>query len=53
MFPDPVPPKNGREHVLKGGGFLSDGKNVIYATHGAEPGSFFEVGVRIVRDVKR
>ena len=52
MFADPVPPKKGTEHVLKGGGFLADVKNVIYATHGAGPGSGYDVGFRIVREVK-
>lgn len=52
MFADPVPPKHGTEHVLKGGGFASDVKNVIYATHGAGPGDGWNVGFRIVRDVK-
>ena len=50
MFADPVPPRRGTEHVLKGGGFLSDVKNAIYATHGAGPGSGFDVGFRVVRD---
>jgi len=27
-------------------------KNVIYSTHGAGPGSVYDVGFRIVRDVK-
>jgi sulfatase modifying factor 1 len=52
MFPDPVPPKSGTLHVLKGGGFLSDVKNTIYATHAAGPGDSYDVGFRIVRDVK-
>ena len=50
MFADPVPPRRGTEHVLKGGGFLSDVKNAIYATHGAGPGSGFDVGFRVARD---
>jgi hypothetical protein len=52
MFPDPVPPKKGTEHVLKGGGFLADVKNTIYATHGAGPGDGFDVGFRVLREVK-
>lgn len=53
MFPDTVPSKKGTEHVLKGGGFLPDVKNTIYAAHGAGPGSGFDAGFRIVRDIKR
>jgi formylglycine-generating enzyme required for sulfatase activity len=52
LFADPVPPKTGKEHVLKGGSFVSDVKNTIYATHGAGPGSGFDVGFRIVRDTR-
>ena len=33
MFPDATPPKSGAVHVLKGGGFASDVKNAICATH--------------------
>lgn len=50
IFADPVPPKTGKEHVLKGCGFASDVKNCIYATHGAGPGDGWDVGFRIVRD---
>jgi formylglycine-generating enzyme required for sulfatase activity len=52
IFADPRPAKTGREHVLKGGGFASDVKNAIPATHAAGPGSGFDVGVRVVRDVR-
>jgi formylglycine-generating enzyme required for sulfatase activity len=51
IFPDPTPPTKGDLHVLKGGSFLGDVKNSIYATHGAGPGDGFNVGFRIVRDV--
>jgi sulfatase modifying factor 1 len=51
LFADPSPPALGKEHVLKGGGFLADVKNAIPATHAAGPGSKFDVGFRIVRDV--
>ena len=51
LFADPVPQKKGPEHVLKGGGIVSDVKNVIYATHAAGPGDGFDVGFRIVRAV--
>jgi sulfatase modifying factor 1 len=51
LFAGPVPPLRGTTHVLKGGGFLSDVKNAVYSTHGAGPGSGFDVGFRVVREV--
>ncbi len=52
MFPDPTPPKSGKEHVLKGCGFgAADVKNCIYATHGAGPADGYDVGFRIVKNV--
>ena len=51
MFPDPTPPRSGSVHVLKGGGFASDVKNAICATHGFGPGDPFAVGFRIVKDL--
>lgn len=51
MFPDATPPKSGAVHVLKGGGFASDVKNAICATHSFGPGDAFAVGFRIVKDV--
>jgi hypothetical protein len=38
--------------VLKGGGFAADVKNAIPATHAAGPGSKFDVGLRVVREVR-
>ncbi len=52
LFADPAPPRTGREHVLKGGGFVADVKNAIPATHAAGPGSGFDVGFRIMREVR-
>ena len=52
LFADPTPPRAGKEHVLKGGGFLADVKNLTYMWHGAGPGNKFDVGFRIVRDVR-
>ena len=52
IFADPAPPKSGTIHVLKGGGFLGDVKNVIYATHAGGPADGYDVGFRIVRDIK-
>ena len=51
IFADPVPPRSGKEHVLKGGGFLADVKNLTYMWHGAGPGNKFDVGFRIVKDL--
>lgn len=52
IFADPKPPVSGTVRVLKGGGFSSDVKNAIPATHAAGPGSGFDVGFRIVRDAQ-
>jgi sulfatase modifying factor 1 len=52
LFADPTPPRTGTEHVLRGGSFLSDVKNTTYFTHGAGPGSGFDVGFRVVREVR-
>ena len=52
LFADPKPPTRGTVRVLKGGGFLSDVKNAIYATHAAGPGSGFDVGFRVARDAR-
>jgi len=52
IFADPTPPTSGTQRVLKGGGFASDVKNAIPATHAFGPGSGFDVGLRIVRDVQ-
>lgn len=51
VFADPVPPRSGATHVLKGGGFLADMKNATYSTHAGGPGDGFDVGFRIVRDL--
>ena len=51
IFPDPTPPRSGAVHVLKGGGFASDVKNAICATHSFGPGDSFAVGFRIVKDL--
>jgi sulfatase modifying factor 1 len=51
-FADPTPPRTGKVRVLKGGGFAADVKNAIPATHAAGPGSKFDVGFRVVKDVR-
>lgn len=51
IFADPTPPASGTQRVLKGGGFASDVKNAIPATHAFGPGSGFDVGFRVVREM--
>jgi len=52
IFADPVPLKKGKEHVLKGASFYGDVKNATYMTHAAGPASKYDVGFRIVMEVK-
>jgi sulfatase modifying factor 1 len=52
IFADPIPPKKGNEHVLKGASFYGDVKNATYMTHAAGPASKYDVGFRIVMEVK-
>jgi hypothetical protein len=52
LFPDPTPPPTGREHVLKGASFIGDVKNYTPATHAAGPASGWDVGFRVVREVR-
>ena len=52
LFADPRPPRSGKEHVLKGGSFLADVANLSYTTHAAGPGNKFDVGFRIVRELR-
>ena len=51
-FPDPVPPESGEIHVLRGGSFISDVANATYFYHAGGPGNGYDVGFRIVREVK-
>jgi formylglycine-generating enzyme len=51
IFADPVPPKSGKVHVLKGASFVGDVKNATYMTHAAGPGNGWDVGLRVVREV--
>ena len=48
LFADPIPPKKGKEHVLKGAPFYGDVKNATYMTHAGGPGSKYDVGFRLV-----
>ena len=52
IFADPVPPNKGKEHVLKGASFTGDAKNATYKTHAAGPGNGFDVGMRVVMEVR-
>jgi formylglycine-generating enzyme required for sulfatase activity len=52
LFATPIPPKAGATHVLKGGSFVSDVKNATWTTHAGGPGSGFDVGFRLVREVR-
>jgi formylglycine-generating enzyme required for sulfatase activity len=52
IFADPIPPKSGKEHVLKGASFTGDVKNATYMTHAAGPGNGFDIGLRVVMEAK-
>lgn len=51
LFADPVPPRSGKQHVLKGASFVGDVKNATYLTHAAGPGNGWDVGFRVVLEV--
>lgn len=53
LFADPVPPKKGKQHVLKGASIAGDVKNATYMTHAAGPGNGWDVGFRIVMDTEK
>ncbi|CAN5800044.1 hypothetical protein BH24BAC1_BH24BAC1_08850 [soil metagenome] len=53
IFADPVPPRKGKHHVLKGASFTCDAKNATYLTHAAGPGNGFDVGLRVVLEVRK
>jgi formylglycine-generating enzyme required for sulfatase activity len=52
LFADPIQPKKGKEHVLKGASFVGDVKNATYMTHAAGPGNGWDVGFRVIMEVK-
>jgi formylglycine-generating enzyme len=52
VFADPIPPKKGEVHVLKGGSITSDVTNATYLFHGGGPGNGYDVGFRLVREMK-
>jgi formylglycine-generating enzyme required for sulfatase activity len=53
IFADPVPPQSGELHVLKGASFTGDAKNATYKTHAAGPGNGFDVGMRVVMELRQ
>ncbi len=52
VFPSPMPLDTGAVHVLRGGSFISDVANATYFFHAGGPGNGYDVGFRIVREVK-
>jgi formylglycine-generating enzyme len=51
IFADPVSPRRGNQHVLKGASFVGDVKNATYMTHAGGPGNGWDVGFRIIMTV--
>ncbi len=51
-FADPTPPKSGKVHVLRGASFSTDQTGANYFFHGGGPADGFDVGFRIVMNVK-
>jgi formylglycine-generating enzyme required for sulfatase activity len=52
IFADPIPLKSGKEHVLKGASFTGDVKNATYMTHAGGPGNGFDIGLRVLMEIK-
>jgi formylglycine-generating enzyme required for sulfatase activity len=52
MFADSIPVKTGNVHVLKGASFTGDVKNATYMTHAAGPGNGWDVGFRVLMEIK-
>lgn len=52
IFAGPIPPEKGEVHVLKGGSITSDVTNATYIFHGGGPGNGYDVGFRLVRELK-
>jgi sulfatase modifying factor 1 len=53
LFANPLPPRTGKQHVLKGASFMGDVKNATYMTHAGGPGNGWDVGFRVVLETKR
>ena len=52
IFADSIPASNGKVHVLKGASFAGDVKNATWFTHAAGPANGWDVGFRIVMDLR-
>jgi formylglycine-generating enzyme required for sulfatase activity len=52
IFAEPTPPASGKEHVLKGSSFTGDVKNATYMTHAAGPADGWNVGFRVLMEIK-
>lgn len=52
IFADPTPPEKGDVHVLKGGSITSDVTNATYLFHGGGPANGYDVGFRLVREIR-
>ena len=52
QFADPTPPRSGKVRVLKGASFSADQTGANYFVHAGGPADGFDVGFRIVKDVR-
>ncbi|HVX49242.1 MAG TPA: formylglycine-generating enzyme family protein [Chitinophagaceae bacterium] len=52
IFADPTPPEKGKVHVLKGSSFTGDVKNATYMTHAGGPADGWNVGFRVLMEMK-
>lgn len=52
VLADSIPPEKAEVHVLKGGSITSDVTNATYLYHGAGPGNGYDVGFRLVREIR-
>src|SRR5690606_19761498 len=52
IFADRSPPRSGATHVLKGASFVGDVKNATWLTHAGGPGNGWDVGFRVVLEIK-
>jgi formylglycine-generating enzyme len=52
VMPDAKPPSKGKQHVLKGAGYLSHVANIVSTVHAGGPGDPFNTGFRIVKEAR-
>lgn len=52
IFADSVPAVKGNQRVLKGASFVGDVKNATYMTHAAGPANGWDVGFRVVMEMR-